>query len=95
MAFAVVDISVTANDELSSQQAGRPSTSSPKLRNAAWKRGACWLAIGLLTGTANALMRTAIDEKDAGTVSQPVPVIWIVIVIYFFHMLYRRFYDKS
>ena len=40
MAFAVVDISVTANDDLSSQQAGRPSTSSPKLRNAAWKRGA-------------------------------------------------------
>jgi hypothetical protein len=79
LSFAVVDIAVTANDDLSSQEAGRPSTSTPQLRNAAWKRGVSWLAIGLLTGTVSTLWKIAIAEKDAGTVWQPVPIIFIVI----------------
>ena len=31
-------------------------------------------------------MRITIDEKDAGTVSQPVPIIWIVIYFFIYYI---------
>ena len=80
--LAVFDPAFPANGDLPSQDAGRPSTSILQVRSAAWKRGTCWLAIGLLSGTLNTLWEIAIDEKAAGTVWQPVPIIFIVI--YFF-----------
>ena len=31
-------------------------------------------------------MRITIDETDAGTVSQPVPIIWIVIYFFIYYI---------
>ena len=76
--YAAVDIAVTA--ELSSQEVGRPSNSALQVRNTTWKqRGACWLAVWLLQGTANVLWKITIEQKDVGTVWQPVPIIFIII----------------
>jgi hypothetical protein len=50
MTLGMVDIAVTAN-EYPSQEEGWSSTIAPQLRNVAWKRGTCWLAVGLLQAT--------------------------------------------
>ena len=65
--YAVVDFA---------QEAGAASTSAPQLRKAAWERGACWLAIGLLRGTSYRLSEVTFVMKNAGTFWQPIPILW-------------------
>jgi hypothetical protein len=67
----VVEYTVAANNDLSSRETGWLSSSALQvdLRDTALKqRGACWLAIGLLAGTSNALWKITIEKKDIGTV---------------------------
>ena len=65
--YAVVDFA---------QEAEGGTTSAPQFRNAAWERGACWLAVGLLQGTADGLRMVTAVLKNAGTLWQPIPIVW-------------------
>ena len=81
VAFGMIDSAVISN-KCPSQEDRRSSTSAVLLRNVAWKRGTCWLAIGLLQATVNALYLISIDTKRMGTVWQRRPLLYMTVDLF-------------
>ena len=66
-AFGIVDSAVTINEQ--------PGNALPRGRSAIMKRGVCWLAIGLLQGTASALSYISVEGGDVN-VWKPEPIFY-------------------